>query len=46
MKFQLIKIKMLFEEEKKTRNTIFLCVQVCKSLGNYNHFVFIGEWII
>lgn len=42
---QLVKIKMFFEEEKKPE-ILFLCIKVTKPTGNYNHFLFIREWIV
>lgn len=34
---------MLFEEEKKIQDTVFVRVKVTKSIGNYNTFLFIKE---
>lgn len=39
-----IDIKMFFEEENP--QYYFFCVKVTKSTGNYNHFLFITEWVI
>lgn len=40
----MIDIKMFFEEENP--KYYFFCVKVTKSTGNYNHFLFITEWVI
>lgn len=34
------------KKKKETQNTIFMCVKVTKSIGNYSHFLFIKESII